>query len=557
MKAATRISLLLLGALMMSSLWAVGGPLPLGWRWTGKVEAAPTARLVVSGDKVIVPVGRRVYALDARTGTEVYSFPTGGDADGEFRADIVVVGTKVVAANSNKFVYAFNRDDGLKLWTFHLGAATARAVVANDTTVFIITSDDRIVALNADTGAKAWSTDYQIDGSQTGSAVIADGQLVFYTSDGRVHAVDTVTQRKSWEVRLLSVPFNPQPVALGNSVLLVSGDQIALVAARSGRTTWVVRLPERIVGGVAVTTRGGIAVTERGNVYAFSLDGRQYSRTPLELGGFVQVPPQPAGENAIVQMTNGAFFLVDPSDLKPNVIWEYTTLPIPGTMRKVRSGDSGGGGGNLGSGGGNLGSGGGNLGGGGGRGGAGQGGRTTTEVEVPADYVAVMSPILESAGRVYALAEDGSVFAFGRDIGVDETGPTIEMMTPPSGSAVNGFGNLDFTFRIEDQGSGLMKRSISITFNDQVMKFEYVPAGGYVHVRIRPPGSTQEGANLPLSDGYRTITVSAADWMGNVSEKKFSVLIDNTLPVTQERVIDQRTGGTGSSGPGLGSGGGG
>lgn|GEM_PF-1310961 len=559
MKAATRISLMLLGSLAVSSLWALSGPAPLGWRWTGKVESAPTARLAVSGDKVIVPVGRRVYALDARTGTEVYSFPSGGDADGEFRTDVVIAGNTVVAANSNRFVYAFNRDDGVKTWTFHLGTGTARTLVANETTVFIVTSDDRIVALNADTGAKAWTTDYQMEGSQSGSAVLADGQIVFYTSDGRVHAVDAVTQRKTWEMRLLSVPFNPQPAAMGNSVFLVSGDQVALVAARSGRTTWVLRLPERIVGGVAVTARGGIAVTERGNVYAFSLDGRQHSRTPLELGGFVQVPPQPAGENAIVQMTNGAFYLVDPSSREPKALWEYTTLPLPGTMRKVRSGDSGGGGGgNLGSGGGggNLGGGGGR--GGGGRGGAGQGGGTTTEVEVPADYVAVMSPIVASGERLYALAEDGSVFAFGRDIGVDETGPSIEMMTPPSGSAMNGFGNLDFIFRIEDQGSGLMKRSVTITFNDQVMKFEYVPAGGFVYVRIRPPGSTQEGANLPLSDGYRTITVSATDWMGNVSEKKFSVLIDNTLPVTQERVVDQRTGsGTGRSGPGLGGGGGG
>jgi outer membrane protein assembly factor BamB len=544
LKAATRISLMLLGALMVSSLWAISGPLPLGWRWTGKVEAAPTARIAVSGDKVIVPVGRRVYALDTRTGTEVYSFPSGGDADGEFRTDVVVVGNKVVAANSNKFVYAFNRDDGLKLWTFHLGTATARAVVANETTVFIITSDDRIVALNADTGAKAWSTDYQIDGSQTGSAVLADGQVVFYTSDGRVHAVDAVTQRKSWEVRLLSVPFNPQPVALGSAVLLVSGDQVALVAARSGRTTWVVRLPERIVGGVAVTTRGGIAVTERGNVYAFSLDGRQYSRTPLELGGFVQVPPQPAGENAIVQMTNGAFYLVDPTDMKPSVLWEYTTLPIPGTMRRVRTGDSGGGGGNLGGGGG--------LGGSGRGGGGGNLGGGSSEREIPADYVAVMSPIVASGERLYAFAEDGSVFAFGRDIGIDETGPSIEMMSPPSGSEMNGFGAVDFIFRIEDQGSGLMKRSISVTFNDQVMKFEYVPAGGYVYVRIRPPGSTQEGANPPLSDGYRAIVVSAADWMGNVSEKRFSVLIDNTLPVTQERVVDSRTGGAGLGGTGGG-----
>jgi hypothetical protein len=361
-------------------------------------------------------------------------------------------------------------------------------------------------------------------------------------------------------MRLLTVPYNPMPTVLGSTVFLVSGDQIALVAARTGRASYVVRLPERVVGGVAVTPKGGVAVTEKGKVYAFQLDGRQSSRQPLELEGFVQIPPQPAGDTAVVQMTNGAFYLIDPSNLSPRVVWEYTTLPLPGTMRKVRTGDSGGGGGTLGGGGGNLGGGGGNLGGGGGNlgggGGAARGGGGTSEKEVPADYVAALAPVVSSGERLYVLTEDGSLFGFGKDLGVDETGPTIEMLTPPSGSAMNGFLNTDFVFRIEDQGSGLMKQSISITFNDQPMKFEYVPAGGYVYVRIRPAGSTQPGSNLPLSDGFRVITVSATDWLGNLSEKKFTVLIDNTLPAIQERVVDQRTGGSGSRGPGVGGGGG-
>ncbi len=550
----TRLCLLLAGLLSASSLFAISGPAPLGWRWFGKTDFAPTAKPVVSGDKIFVAVGRRVYAIDPTSGTELFHFPQGQEPDGDFRADLAVVGDTVVAPNSNKFVYAFNRNDGTKKWSFHLGNGVARTVVANDTTVFLFTTDDRIVALNADTGAKAWTTDLQLDGSQTGSAVIADGQLIFYTTDGRVMAIDAVTQRKSWEMRILTVPFNPMPTVLGSTVFLVSGDQVALVAARTGRASYVVRLPERVVGGVAVTPKGGVAVTERGNVYAFQLDGRQYSRKPLELDGFVQVPPQPAGDTAVVQMTNGAFYLIDPADLNPRVVWEYTTLPLPGTMRKIRSGDSGGGGGgNLGGGGGgNLGGGGGNLGGGGG---TNRGGGSSAEKEVPADYVAAFAPIVGSGERLYVLTEDGSLFGFGRDIGVDETGPSIEMLTPPSGSAMNGFLNTDFVFRIEDQGSGLMKQSISIQFNDQPMKFEYVPAGGYVYVRIRPAGSTQPGANLPLSDGFRVITVSATDWMGNLSEKKFTVLIDNTLPAIQERVVDQRTGSSGGRGPGVGGGG--
>jgi hypothetical protein len=96
-----------------------------------------------------------------------------------------------------------------------------------------------------------------------------------------------------------------------------------------------------------------------------------------------------------------------------------------------------------------------------------------------------------------------------------------------------------------------MTKSIKVTMNGQVVKHTFEKGPGYLRVKIRTPGSSDEGANPPLTDGRKEFVVTVADWMGNVSEKRFAVVIDNALPKTRERTVDDRQGTTGG-GPGIG-----
>ena len=72
-------------------------------------------------------------------------------------------------------------------------------------------------------------------------------------------------------------------------------------------------------------------------------------------------------------------------------------------------------------------------------------------------------------------------------------------------------------------------------------------------MKVRFPGSTEPGANNPLTDGRKNIVVSAGDWAGNITEKTFTVVIDNTI---FEAPPPPREGGGGAMGGG-GRGGGG
>ena len=74
---------------------------------------------------------------------------------------------------------------------------------------------------------------------------------------------------------------------------------------------------------------------------------------------------------------------------------------------------------------------------------------------------------------------------------------------------------------------------------------------GIAVVRI----SSLSKKNKPLSNGRKTVTVTVADWLGNVNKATFQVVIDNSLrPLVRPTGNDNNNNG-GRGGPGGGRGG--
>lgn len=535
---------------------AISGPVPLAWRFWARTSTAPIATPALSGDTLIVPIGRRVYALNASTGQMIWMFPPGDEPDGEFTASPGIAGDIAILPNGNRFVYAVKVSDGTRAWSYS-DASTVRHILTADGIAYLFTTDDRIVAINTNNGTRAWSSDLEVRDGISGIPILADGHLIFFTSRGTLTSFNVTTQRQAWSVGPMSTNFDGGPVLYGGFLYIVTGQQVARINPRNGQPMGrPLMAPERLDAGAAVTSKGGVVLTSNNKMFLFDHDLRQWRGQPVELKGYLRGTPQAVGDNVVVRATNGAIYLIDPSRTEQPVVWEYTTLPIPGTTRAAStSGGSSGGAGLSGGGGGALGGGGGLQGGGGRTGGGAQGGGGGATQTVLVDYLTILGGVVGTQNALYALAEDGSVFAWSKDVGVDQVGPKIVLMSPPAGTSMNGQPDIDFLFRLEDEGTGVMARSIRVTMNDQPMNFEYEPGGGFLRVKIRLPGSTVEGANPPLNDGRKVFVVRATDWMGNTSEQSFIINIDNALPKTTERTVDDRrsSGGGGTTGgPGIG-----
>ncbi|MBA3724904.1 MAG: PQQ-binding-like beta-propeller repeat protein [Armatimonadetes bacterium] len=476
---------------IVASALAIDGPLPLSWRWFAKTSYAPITQPALSDGSVFVAVGRRVYGLDAMTGNPKWMFPAGEEASGDFSTSPAVVGDAVIAGNTNHFVYAINKGTGATLWSFNLGTTNARNVVAGDNALYVFTGDDRVVALDPANGAKTWSADYQIEGNAVGDPLYVGGRLIYFTSSGKLTGLNVARSKPDWQVSVQSANIDGGPVSFGQSVYVISGSQVAQINPLTGRTGWVARFPARLAAGAAVSEKGGAVATEDGNVYTFDLTGRNVSKEPVKLNGYIAGSPQAAGNGIFVRMRGGSLVLIDPSRKDNKVIWEYTMSAIVGAARKTTVAD----------------------------------GKTGETI----DYVSILGPLALSDKSVYGLADDGSLFAWGGAFGVDEIGPTIKMLNPPMGATLWGQPDTDFYFKLDDPQTGIMSKSIHITMNGGEMKHDFKQGSGYLFARIRHPGSTEPGANAPLNDGRKTIVVTASDWAGNVTEKTFTVTIDNTV----------------------------
>ena len=472
---------------LVSGSLAIDGPLPLAWRWYGKTTVAPRSQPLVVGDTVVVGVGRRVYAIDTATGATKWAFPPSGDAAGEFSVSPVMLGDVILAPSTNNFLYAIDGATGTGKWSMNLGTTNARAVLGDKDTFYVFTNDDRILGLSAANGAKSWQTDYEINGNIVGMPAVSSDHLIFFTTGGKLVGLNATTKTPSWEISVGSANPDGGPMAFGQSVYVVSGSQVAQINPRTGRTGWVAPLPARPAGSVAISEKGGVAVTEDGKVYTFDAFGKLTRTEPIDLGaGYIAGSPQTAGGNIFVRTRAGSLVLIDPSRKAGEIVWEYGLSAIPGSKRAGAEGQS-------------------------------------------ADTVSILGPLAISDGVVYGLAEDGSLFAWGGPMGVDENGPTIKMTSPAMGNVMWGQPDTTFYFKLEDLQTGIMSKSISVTMNGTRMNHEYIPGSGMVLMKIRHPGSKEPGANSPLSDGRKTIVVAAGDWAGNITERTFTVVIDNTV----------------------------
>lgn len=191
----------------VAALWVSNGT--IAWRHpTQSVHFSSPA--VVDGTVYIGIVGRYntttqitfdppygLLALDARTGAERWSFPTGGSV----AASPLVDESLVFVPAKDGVVYAIDRDTGGEVWRANVGAGVSSPAIKGDT-LFVgggaFGGSGRVVALNGSTGAIRWS--FTPNGPVQASITYADGKIFFSTNtaDGTIYALNASSGETVW-----------------------------------------------------------------------------------------------------------------------------------------------------------------------------------------------------------------------------------------------------------------------------------------------------------------------------------------------------------------------
>jgi outer membrane protein assembly factor BamB len=206
--------------------------------WNYTIEGSIGAP-IVAGNMVYVPVRERfsttrnVYALDARTGAKIWSYPAGSYAI----SSPVVGGSRgyVYVESGDGNVYALSSFTGNMVWNYTVGGFSGSPIIAGDT-VYICSNNSDVYALDAKNGAKIWN--YTV-GDAVSSSIIA-GNIFYIGAENTLYTLDAANGTKIWNF----TTENPVVPAAGTDGYVYVGSsannksEIYCLDASSGTIIW-------------------------------------------------------------------------------------------------------------------------------------------------------------------------------------------------------------------------------------------------------------------------------------------------------------------------------
>lgn len=230
--------------------------------WKSTTGATAGAEPVVTDGTVLVSA-KELYAFDASTGDEIWSY----SAEGDFFGPPSVVGSEVFVADTRGGVHSVDLNTGQAVWTLETGDSFQGAAVAASSEMIVIGGQSGYVwGIFAETGRERWRFS---TGGVVAVGVAFDGQTAWVgTEAGEVVAINTRTGQERWRRGELAAIVTAPRLAAGR--LYVGCDDGAIVAldAGSGEVDWSFELESEPIAAPLIDD-GQIFVTDiKGRVYA-------------------------------------------------------------------------------------------------------------------------------------------------------------------------------------------------------------------------------------------------------------------------------------------------
>ena len=154
----------------------------------------------LGGNRAGKAQGGRVYALRARDGRKLWTWPTLGDGAHAIQlvSDVLYVsdGGETMGLGGGGRVSALRARDGARIWSATIGGASPDISVTNDI-VYVShvvssiakTGSSTVAALRRDTGARIWSVATLPEGFYGAAVTVAGHTAYVYGGDGKLYAL--------------------------------------------------------------------------------------------------------------------------------------------------------------------------------------------------------------------------------------------------------------------------------------------------------------------------------------------------------------------------------
>jgi outer membrane protein assembly factor BamB len=291
----------------------VGG-LKLQWKNPIGTSSSSTqsSPAVVNGVVYFGSDDGNLYALNASTGAELWSFKTGSNV---ISSPAVANGVVYVGSNDGN-VYALNATTGAKLWSLFAGGVISSPAVANG--VVYIGADNSVYALNGTTGAPLWS--YRTGNEVVSSPAVANGVVYIGSFDDNVYALAASTGTKLWSYTTGN--FVESSPAVASGVVYVGSDDHNVYAlnASTGAKLWSHDAGSNVYTSPAVAN-GVVYVGSLSGIHAYNAstgtplwnDGGSYVGSPAVANGVVYTGSNGDGNVYALNASSG------------DLLWSYDT----------------------------------------------------------------------------------------------------------------------------------------------------------------------------------------------------------------------------------------
>jgi outer membrane protein assembly factor BamB len=251
----------------------------------------------VSGGIVYFCSGHSYYALNAVLGFKIWNFTLNDSADSPAA---VYDGILYLNVGGVDGMYALDAKTGVQIWSFKNTSGGSPAV-ANGV-VYAGSPDYNFYAINAKTGVEIWN--FKIDSQSwiSGcSPAVANGLVYIGSSDGNMYALNTANGKVVWNYTAQpiwnSYTYSPAGFpAIGSGVIYFGSGAGAVYAlnATSGAKLWNYTFPRYLDNGWAISSSPAI---DNGVLYIGSFYGCLYALASSGAQTPVQPTPTPQSSN--------------------------------------------------------------------------------------------------------------------------------------------------------------------------------------------------------------------------------------------------------------------